>query len=63
MSHNLVIEVDGSVHDTRDRIEIDAAREEYLRGRGLYVLRFRNEDVLLHLDCVMQRIKEVLAQR
>jgi very-short-patch-repair endonuclease len=50
----LVVEVDGESHDGRD--EDDAARTQYLEAHGLRVLRFSNEEVLLRLDEVAERI-------
>jgi len=41
----LVIEVDGSIHDTDEAKRNDAAREQHLRELGLTVLRFRNEEI------------------
>ena len=50
----LIIELDGAVHDSRQ--EQDAWRDTYLRGLGLKVLRFRNEDVMEFLPRVLDRI-------
>lgn len=56
----LVIEVDGDIHDRQQ--EYDALRTEFLEALGLFVLRFRNEDVFENLPGVIERIGEV-AQR
>jgi len=40
----LVVEIDGSVHD--DRLEYDLDREAVLKGMGLKVLRFSNEQIM-----------------
>ncbi len=50
----LVIEVDGSIHDYTQ--EEDAIRQEYLESRGLHVLRVSNDDVLQKTDDVIARI-------
>lgn len=50
----LVIEVDGPIHDRQQ--EYDAYREQVLRARGVTVARFKNEEVLSHLDDVLTRI-------
>jgi very-short-patch-repair endonuclease len=42
----LVIEVDGSAHDSRDAQERDAQRDQWLRDNGFRVLRFTNAEVL-----------------
>src|SRR5262245_27318465 len=41
---DLVIEVDGDIHDLHK--EEDALREKALKELGLNVIRFRNEDVI-----------------
>jgi very-short-patch-repair endonuclease len=55
----LVIEVDGSVHETSG--EDDRLRQAVLEAQGLTVLRFTNEAVLTRLDDVLQTIREKLA--
>jgi very-short-patch-repair endonuclease len=51
---SLVIELDGSSHEGRS--DEDAARQEWFAANGLTVLRFRNEDVLLRPEEVVDRI-------
>lgn len=50
----LVIEVDGSVHDKK--YDYDKSREDFFNERGLDVLRFKNESVILNLDGVLSEI-------
>jgi very-short-patch-repair endonuclease len=50
----LVIEVGGGVHDRQ--AEQDAARIEHLEAYGYRVWRFRNEEVLMNLANVLERI-------
>ncbi len=45
-SAKLVIEVDGFAHDTGDRGERDVARDRWLEGQGLTILRIAATDVL-----------------
>jgi len=52
----LVIEVDGHIHDLPDRKEHDLEREAYLKGSGLRILRFTNEQVMNDLDAVLEQI-------
>ncbi len=52
----LVVELDGDVHETQ--IEYDAQRDAHLASRGLCVLRFTNEEVLINLEGVLQKIFE-----
>jgi very-short-patch-repair endonuclease len=54
----LVIEVDGGIHSREDIVEKDANREEELKSFGLQIMRFRNEEVDLFFEDVMQSIAE-----
>ena len=54
----LVIEVDGGQHFSGEIIENDRIRDEYLGSLGLKVLRFANNDVLTHIDAVVESIIE-----
>jgi very-short-patch-repair endonuclease len=56
----IIIEVDGKIHDFQK--EQDAVREEILRGAGLRILRFRNEEINNDLVGVLKRIKEYISQ-
>jgi len=57
MHAKLVIEVDGETHVDPER---DARRDEYMRNRGIQVLRFANDDVLHNEDGVYAVIAGVL---
>ena len=59
----LVVEIDGRSHDSERAQRSDGARDRYLAGRGLLVLRFSNEEVIGALDAVVRRIGEVVVQR
>lgn len=54
----LVIEVDGPIHDGRQ--EEDSIREAHLQQLGFTVLRFSNDQVLVHPQVVIERIRRVL---
>lgn len=54
--YNLVIEVDGGYHAERIQQEDDNIRSEYLNSKGYYVIRFKNEQVLMDVDSVFERI-------
>ena len=56
----LVIELDGGQH--AEQSEADAARTQWLEGRGFRVLRFWNNEVEENLDGVLMRILEVLKE-
>lgn len=55
----LAIEVDGSVHDSRDAKENDEGRTYELKELGVTVLRFRNEEVLREMNLVLKKIREI----
>ena len=55
---NLVIEVDGSVHDNVK--EKDEQRALWLQSHGLTIIRFTNEQVLYQIDKVKETIMQVL---
>jgi very-short-patch-repair endonuclease len=52
----LIIEIDGSVHDSADAAERDASRTHKLMELGWRVLRFSNDDVLNRTDEVLNAI-------
>ena len=54
---NLVIEVDGSSHDSVSKVLYDEKRDQFLKEQSLRVIRFRNEEVYHHLDEVLNEIK------
>jgi very-short-patch-repair endonuclease len=56
-SAGLIIECDGSVHQSQRAYDED--RDAILRARGLQILRFENEVVLNHLQRVLDTITEV----
>jgi very-short-patch-repair endonuclease len=51
---DLVIEVDGSIHDEPNA---DAERQEIIESQGVRVLRFTNQQVLEALEDVLNQIK------
>lgn len=50
----LVIELDGSQHNTEDGKEYDAERTQFLEALGLNVVRYWNHDVLSQTDVVLE---------
>jgi leucyl-tRNA synthetase len=58
LSHNLIIEVDGKIHEQQK--EQDRERTEYLNDRGFRVIRFTNEDIETNIDAVVEKIKTEL---
>ncbi|MFA5773357.1 MAG: class I tRNA ligase family protein [Candidatus Paceibacterota bacterium] len=58
LSKNLVIEVDGDIHDLQK--EKDEERTEILKILGFKVIRFKNEEVLKNIDSVINKINKAL---
>lgn len=59
-SADLIIEVDGSQHDSEQGLAYDAERSAVLSQYGLRVLRISNADVDYHFDLVCRRIDEAI---
>ena len=57
---NLVVEIDGGVHDEEYQQIIDAFRDLCFAKKGLYVLRVRNDEVLNDIEMVVQTIRKIL---
>ncbi len=53
----LIVEIDGGIHLNEEVKEYDEGRTYELEQFGLKVIRFKNEEVLKHLDKVINRIK------
>jgi very-short-patch-repair endonuclease len=55
----LIVEVDGSVHDKPEVKERDENRSYELMQAGLTIIRFRNEEIFQDLKNVLKRIADV----
>lgn len=55
----LVVELDGGQHS--DSQDDDAARTQWLEGRGFRVLRFWNDEIFENLDGVLEMIHKTAA--
>src|SRR5699024_8953482 len=58
--YNLIVEVDGESHFTRQGKQHDYERESYLNNLDLKTLRFTNDDVIKHLSGVMETIEQTI---
>lgn len=56
----LIIEIDGSVHNTHEANQNDIIREKDLKSLGCNVVRFTNDEVLFQTDIVLYKISEIL---
>ena len=59
-SLKLVIELDGSIHDTDEAKKDDEVRERHLKKLGLRIIRFKNEEVYKEMDKVLDIISKVV---
>jgi len=57
----MVIEIDGAVHQDPSQLERDIERTKILASLGIKVIRFSNEEVIGHLDQVINRIESELS--
>ncbi|NJM13826.1 MAG: endonuclease domain-containing protein [Synechococcaceae cyanobacterium SM1_2_3] len=55
---HLIIELDGSVHDSETAQQQDAERTAYLMSLGLRVVRFANREVMENLEGVLSEIRQ-----
>ena len=56
----VVIELDGVQHELPDHIEKDRERDRVLRGLGITVLRYTNDDIRQNFHAVCEDILRVL---
>lgn len=60
ISHGLVVEMDGAVHDEPQKAAQDRERDALLRANGWTVLRFRNGDLQRHPEVVVEVVRRTL---
>ena len=58
----LAIELDGSIHKTKENKDYDEERTYYLESRDIKVIRFWNSEVEKDLENVLIKIKEEIKQ-
>ncbi|MEO7394723.1 MAG: endonuclease domain-containing protein [Chitinophagaceae bacterium] len=54
----LVVELDGTVHDDKMKVQYDEARTYELKGSGIKVIRFRNSEVENNISFVLKEIRK-----
>ncbi len=57
---SLIVELDGSPHDTIEGYEKDDQRTRFLLGKGYKIIRFENKEVMNNLEGVLLEIKKFL---
>lgn len=63
LSENLVIEIDGLIHQLPDNIESDEIRTKWLNENGLEVIRFANDEVINDTEKVLAKILEEIKKQ
>lgn len=58
LEKRLIIEVDGDYHFTEQKTEADMMRTSRLENMGYEIVRFTNNEVLYHVDSVLNLIKQ-----
>ncbi len=53
----LIVEVDGATHATDAEMAYDARRTAFLQSKGWRVLRVTNDDVVRHMEDVLEMIR------
>lgn len=59
---HIIIEVDGSIHNSPEAQEYDKQRSDFLQECGYSVYRFKNEDVLFNTPAVIDAIVKILQE-
>ena len=60
--YKLVIEIDGEIHNSKERSEYDLGRTAELEKFGLHVIRFTNMEIISNIDWVMIQIHNILQE-
>ncbi|MFK7049322.1 Methionine synthase [Flavobacterium columnare] len=61
LEKNLIVEVDGAIHNLQEQIEHDKLRTEWLESKGFEVIRFTNKEVLTNLFETIEKIRQRLS--
>ncbi len=59
----IAIEIDGSHHFTKDGIEYDKIRKDYLLFFDVEIIRFSNYDILSQFDKVKKKINDLYSEK
>ena len=55
---NLIIELEGGIHEKENQKEYDDVRFEELESRGFKILRIKNDEVVNEIENVLKKILE-----
>ncbi len=56
VEHNLIIEIDGSIHDETSKKEKDIVRQKRLEEAGYRIVRFTAQEININIDSVIDKI-------
>ena len=54
----IVIEIDWSIHDVSEVLELDLHKEKLLKDLGIKVIRIKNEEIFSNINNVLEIINE-----
>ncbi|MBC5838541.1 vitamin B12 dependent-methionine synthase activation domain-containing protein [Flavobacterium muglaense] len=60
LKENVIVEVDGLIHQLPENQSSDAQRTAWLNAEGYQVIRFSNDEVLFDMDKVLSKINSAL---
>ena len=52
----LIIEIDGTIHETPDQKDYDNYRNEIMETNGLKIIRLKNEEIISNLEQALNKI-------
>ena len=59
----LVIEIDGEIHSSKDNQEYDLIRTKILKGYGLQIIRFSNDEIFFYFERVCNQLSRISLDR
>lgn len=62
LDKKLIIEIDGEYHSEDEQLKYDQQRSKWLNEYNYSLLRFTNEEVLININTVIEKIKEALSK-
>jgi very-short-patch-repair endonuclease len=63
MSAKIIVELDGESHDFEERQKADQTRDAFFVSEGFQILRFTNQQVMSHLEGVVETIRQAAIDR
>jgi very-short-patch-repair endonuclease len=57
---NLIIELDGSIHNLKDQKDYDQERELTLKDNEFKIIRFKNYEIIKNLDNTLKKLEDYI---